>query len=79
VSQLIDQGVPAPLLQPTVTGGVTVEWHSGVGELAVEFLPEGEEAIAYFFDARSGDEWEQPLMEAVALVTRVLGRLTETT
>lgn len=66
---------PPPQLVPTVEGGLQLEWHQRGIDLEVVPWPEGRVSV-YFFDHRTGDEWEQDLRADLGSLRLALRELT---
>lgn len=60
-----------PKLVPTVSGNIQLEWHTDAADLEIEVRPQGPSG-AYFFDRRTGEEWEE---ETTADLTSIVNRI----
>ena len=60
VWELLQLGVPAPLVVPRVRGGIQLEWHTEIGDL--EIYIDSPDQISFFAEhVESGDSTEAPV------------------
>jgi hypothetical protein len=75
-ANLVMQGVAAPVLMPTVQGGISLEWHRPDWEFLLRVSPNSSILGAYFFDSTSDEEWEaDDVMAAEAPIAEAFRRL----
>lgn len=65
----------APVVVPTPTGGIQIEWHTRGVELEIEVPPQGPAMVVYE-DRVSGEEWDGDLADLVSAVREVIDRLS---
>lgn len=75
VAGLVEQGIAAPDVMPTVDGGISIEWHRPQWEFVLE-VAQASPIAAYFYDSATNEEWEEAdATAAMASVDAVLRRL----
>ncbi len=57
VAAVIQLGVAPPLILPTPSGGIAMEWHRQSRELIIEAVLSRRRFEAYFCDEETGQEW----------------------
>lgn len=73
------EGLPAPSLVPTVSGGVQLEWHLGPVDLEVEIKGQGDLHL-FYEDESKGEIVDEPILGSreygrlVSLAERLLSR-----
>jgi hypothetical protein len=65
--QLLPPISPAPVVVPTLHGGVALAWHRNGMDIEIEFSPEGSVSYVYTCDRASGVTWEPDEMTAEAI------------
>ena len=60
LASVMQANTPAPLLVPTVRGGLQLEWHTRGVDLEVEPLSAGRASV-FVEDQISGEQWEKEL------------------
>ncbi len=56
LSVLLDE-TPAPIVVPTIGGGVQLEWHRNGVDLEIDVISQ-QKCRVYFSDSRAGTDWE---------------------
>jgi hypothetical protein len=74
LSDLMEDGMAAPLITPLADGGLQGEWHCHEQDLDIVVPAEGEPTY-YYFNQASGEEEEGELGSNSAVVRRLIARL----
>ena len=74
LGEVVPRRAPAPTIVPTVDGGVQLEWHRGGIDLEIE-ITSPHQAVAYFAQQETSEEWEDDLFRRGDAVRRCLERL----